>query len=330
MLAAHWQDYWANGGRGDLAIGAFEQRKFLAAHWRATFSARLLPSSALILDIASGDGAALSIAAECLEQIGRRARLLTSDAAPAAVRSAVNNVPGALGLAADAARLPLADDAASLVVSQFGIEYAGLGAFAEAARVLARDGVFSAICHIKDGVIDRECAENARLLTLMRDYDLLPSGAAAFGDFYRKGFACGEVEQRFRIAVQEFIGVLLAAPDSAAKRFLTQIMHDVSHMSARRSAYEPADAGAWFARTGDALSLYLQRMQSMRQAAMDSERIGAVAEVFYTAGFNLFEARAVAFSDGGEMAAWRIEAETPRTPIWNADAGARALSALSV
>lgn len=330
MLAAHWQDYWANGGRGDIAIGAQTQRKFLAAHWRAIFSVRPQRSNSAIVDVAAGDGAALSIAKQCLDEDGRRARLLALDAAPAAIAAALKNIPGAIGAAADAASLPLADDSAALVVSQFGLEYAGLASFAEAARVLDKDGAFSAICHFQGGMIDSECAENARLLSLMRDYELMPTARAAFADFYAKSLACGEREERFRVAAQEFIGVLLVAPESAAKRFLTRIMNDLAHMNARRRAYEPQQILEWFDQTESMLALYLQRMESMRTAALSTDDVGQIAEMFAAAGYRAFDARPVSFVENGATAAWRIEAEAVKGPAWQADAATRSVSMLSI
>lgn len=314
MGAEHWEHFWAKGGKGDHAIGAPPQRAFLARHWRSVFAARPTRSNNLIIDIAAGDGAILKIARECLDRDGRTAHLIAVDAAPSASHAACRAVTRIDGIAADAALLPFADRTIDIAVSQFGLEYAGVRAFVETARVLRNGGFFSAVCHLKGGEIEAECAENARVLQMLRDFELLERARQAWRHSFSRGAMNDTLELALRSSAQDVVGELLSAPESAAKRFLSRLMSDLSSMTARRSAYEPSEALAWLDHVEDSLHLYLQRMSSMRAAALGPDHITEIRNTFSDQGFETFNAKAAAFSDGAPMAAWIIEAEA-RPPL---------------
>ena len=60
-----------------------------------------------------------------------------------------------------ATELPLPDSSFDFVVSQFGVEYAGIDAFIEAARLVKPGGQLSLLCHYQDGYID---SKNQKML----------------------------------------------------------------------------------------------------------------------------------------------------------------------
>ncbi len=132
-----WAEYWS-GAEGAEAVGGVYRHK-LAAHWTSFFNdAGVARSKApVVVVIAAGAGVAL---ASAIEAHAGNGLFVALDYSAAAVGSALKAHIAAKGVAANAACLPFRVAFADLVISQFGIEYAGEGAFVEAARILAPGG----------------------------------------------------------------------------------------------------------------------------------------------------------------------------------------------
>ena len=308
-----WQEFWA-GGEGDAVGGA--QRHKLAAHWSAFFSGQAGRNGAapLVIDIAAGRGVALGAA---IDAFGGAGSFLAIDYAPEAAASARRALGAALAVAADAARLPLADACASAVISQYGVEYAGEGAFLEAARLLAPGGRFCSISHFRGGAIDLECSENERLLRAVANTHLFAAARAALGATFAR-HAQGDakpidpdLESAFATALGGTAEALRAAPALAARATLERFLADVSRLSARRLAFEPAEAIGWLDGMEASLGAYTKRMQSMRAAALDDAAINRIATIFSQSGLVGFRAEPLHLDDRRPPAGWIIEARRP-------------------
>lgn len=145
--AAQWSAYWASDG-GDQACLPHVPEAINAALgglW-ARF-ARGLPPGARVADLCSGNGAVL----RALHR--ERGNLVLNGYDYAAVPMA--NAGFTLTGGVDCAALPLADGSMDAVTSQFGVEYAGLAAAREAARIRRADGSMAMIVHHADSVLVR-------------------------------------------------------------------------------------------------------------------------------------------------------------------------------
>lgn len=311
--AAPWQEFWAGGGKVDQALGGETQRIFLSRRWTQFFSSVAISPSPVIVDLAAGAGAIFRIAAPILRERACSPAFVAVDAAFAAA-AARREARHFLGVAANAALLPIADAAAEIVVSQFGVEYAGEAAFAEAARILAPSGAFCAVAHYRGGAIEAECAENARLMAAAGIEALTACARKALAAAYersrksKKPLVDEEAEASLRNAMAQAIAGAEAAPESAAKTALARFLGDLARLCVRRFAYEPDEALAWIDAMAAALSAYRRRMEAMQRTALDERRIEAIARNFAASGFAVFSARPTAFIEGGPPAAWTIEA----------------------
>ena len=133
--ADDWSNYWRGRtaeSSGAALVGAgVESDAELSAFWQAVFSSA--SSEAQVLDLACGAGSALRHAADA----GIR-RIAGADISSDALKALEKAVPGAITTECSAADTPFEDGMFNYVVSQFGIEYAGLlAATKEAARLLA-------------------------------------------------------------------------------------------------------------------------------------------------------------------------------------------------
>ena len=308
-----WQEFWA-GGEGGEAVGGAQRHK-LAARWSAFFAdAPQADRPPVVVDIAAGRGVALAAAMQAFAGAGTFLALDYSAAAAAAAQRALSP---AIGAAADAARLPLRDHCANAVISQYGVEYAGLGAFAEAARILAPGGRFCAIAHYRGGAIDAECAENERLIAAASGPALFKAARRSLTETFRRraqGSAqLGDagLDRAFSAALAAASQTIAPAQPSAAKATLARFLDDLARLSARRLAYEAKDALGWIAGMEASLGAYLRRMQSMRAAALDQSSIDLIGAIFAQSGLVDFRAAPFVLDESRPPAAWVIEARRP-------------------
>lgn len=157
MWEAFWRESTVDGCT--LAFPA-AARGGLAAGWQCAFAR--LARGARILDVGCGKGAVLNCAAA-----SGLANLVGVDLAPAAVLAGNGfEIHGGV----DARALPFSDRSFDVVVSQFGLEYAGLEqSVDEAARVCRHKLIF--LLHAADGIIVEQAAEQVSHAKLL-DHDL--------------------------------------------------------------------------------------------------------------------------------------------------------------
>lgn len=162
-MSAEWSRYWARETSGACLPGAppavqnalIDAWKGLLSREFAVFRGQNRPIQ--LLDIASGGGAVLKILLESpLEVVG-----IGVDAADVGPAAAALGVRGGI----DAHALPFPDSAFDVVTSQFGLEYCGQSAWAEAVRVLAPGGRLMLICHHRDSAA---VLHNGRRLAAMQ------------------------------------------------------------------------------------------------------------------------------------------------------------------
>lgn len=147
--ANEWGSYWTNeSAAGEVFVGKDgNTHPGIVAFWRQAFEQ--LPAQLKIIDLASGAG---SVFQHLPKDHG--AQLFAADISDEALELMKTRIPKVITNTCSADALPYQDAEFGMVVSQFGIEYAGDDAFTEAVRVLAPDGQLKMLCHIHDGHID--------------------------------------------------------------------------------------------------------------------------------------------------------------------------------
>jgi SAM-dependent methyltransferase len=291
-------------------------RRKLGAVWAQTLAAspdgqRTPP---LVVDVAAGAGFALRAAYHALKG---RGRFFAVDYSAAAVATATGGREAFLGFAADASVLPLAHQCADLVISQFGIEYAGERAFADAARILAPAGRFCSISHLAGGAIEQECAENERLLFGVQKLAVIQAARTTLAASYTRQPKSDPQpidrakEAAFEAALAEARSMVRVAQPLAARATVERFLQDLRRLCTRRFAFAPDEAIAWLDGMDASLSAYLKRMQSMRASALDRQKIEAIASQFFGSGLAGFDARTLSLDESKPPAAWLITAFRP-------------------
>lgn len=281
--AQAWDTYW----RGTRESAAHEKggalEPVLRAHWDEVFAGTLAARpDALALDIACGNGALADHARR-----HRGGRLICADYSLAALRNLLQRDSGTPVLVADALYPPFAARSLDLVVSQFGLEYAGVEAIRAASELVTPGGTIALVLHLRGGAIHEECACNAALIREIEDCDLLTRAAAAF----RAGFALDpdrpDTVEAFRQAERALAPALKTVETmldthgrDAIAGLADQLYGDIAHMYRRMGAYELSDILGWCDGMQGQITAYRERMAAMVAAGFTASEIeGLVSEL---------------------------------------------------
>ncbi|MFU8764631.1 MAG: class I SAM-dependent methyltransferase [Haliea sp.] len=307
--AAAWDNYWRETRERAAHKDGGPQEALLAAFWHELFSRRLTANPPLrILDLACGNGVVTGIMREIIPGLS----VHCADYSPQALMELERRHPGNLRVVADAARLPYRDASFDLVVSQYGVEYAGAEAILEAARLLVPGGTLALLVHVFEGAIYRECERNRDVVTAIRALDILTLARSAFAAGFALNAGAGspaafkQAERAFTPAVRGLEQLLREAGPGAADGLPGQLYQDIAHMYRRMSAYVPEDILDWLEGMARELDAYQGRMQSMLDAALPRERLLSLQAQLRARGFDGPPLRSLAVKDQSPAAAWAL------------------------
>ncbi|MFN2287739.1 MAG: class I SAM-dependent methyltransferase [Chromatocurvus sp.] len=312
--AAHpadaWDAYW-QGTRETAAHdkgGALEP--VLKTHWDTVFTRVLADCpDPLVLDIACGNGALADHARRHKADL----QLICSDYSLGALRNLLQRAPDNLAVAADAFYPPFAAGSLDLLVSQFGIEYAGIEAIVAASDLVAPGGTLALVVHLREGAIHEECARNEALIRDIEACGLLARSAAAF----RAGFALNPDDattvDAFRQAERELapalrtVEALLGTHGSAAAAGLAHRLYsDIAHMYRRMGAYELSDVLAWLEGMQGQLVAYRQRMAAMVAAGLEPAAIERIVSELSARDWRCCVNEGLRVADDAPQFAWAL------------------------
>ena len=311
-----WEAYWRLTREASALKDGGPQDEALARFWRAVLAriAGRLPIR--VLDVACGNGAVTSAAYEAASGPAGALEAIGTDRAGAAIAAYRGRFPGVLAAVADAARLPFPDLSFDVVASQFGIEYAGLPAFGEAARLVAPGGLLAAVIHMAGGAIHRECLASRTAMARVAASGILPAArevfhrgaAVARGQGSRSAFR--EADARLAVAVRQVEGVLGEFGAAVAGGTVHRLYGDLAHMYGRLAAYDPAEVAAWADRMTREIVAYEGRMAAMLEAAVDAAGVDEAASRCTAQGLVVLAREQLhAGPDGGVPAAWVLLCE---------------------
>lgn len=278
--ADHWDTYWSDGNQAAYAA-AGPLQALLDQHWNKVASRAAPRGGMRVLDIAAGSGAgSRSLLKFCEAQ--DLPEVIALDVSWEAVRQARQRHQPAIQAAAD--RLPVAGGVIDLVISQFGLEYAGPSAVEEVARVTRRGGRIELLMHHRAGALQRENECNLGAVAGFIDSAVLPAFAALVAAAPE---ARAAKETVFAQAVQACGAALHQWGRDAAGGALLQLYRDLAAMHARLDHQDPAEVARWADQTGRGLVAYAERMRHMLHAALDAQGVGHYCELLGQAGFEV-------------------------------------------
>lgn len=320
---ADWSNYWLGrtaGEVGDALVGGggvgIEHSTELADFWISALEG-FEPNIAL-LDLACGAGSVLRHA----HKLGfeNLSGIDISDDAITAMHAMIN---GATGIVGPVDKMPMDDAQYDVVVSQFGFEYAGselaiLNTAKEAVRVLTPNGKFIAVCHFKNGGIDREVSGHLEEIKELEATSFVQASKDLFVALFAAEANPSEFNQtNLNQAVQalteprENLNDWLrrnSSGDGQIKQLGQHLFSGAADLFARRQAYALEDIAGWLNGMQFEIDAYKGRMASMKQAALDQKMCGAILDVFEQAEYTPSPPKPLHFGDETEPAAWILMA----------------------
>lgn len=294
-----WSEYWEQeGAQGEVFVSIKGKRHpVLAEHWQELFAA--IEAGSRVLDVASGAG---SIFASLPD--GHGLKLYASDIAPAALEQLSKRIQGVTTAEASADSLPFDDRSFDVVVSQFGIEYAGIGAFAEAGRVVDSGGRLVVLAHIEDGYIDtnnkaqlaeakltKECAFIARAIELTK---------AAFANDPDR---LAKEEQ----AMIPLISTMGEAVGRCRQGVHAYLLGGFRKLYENRRQYDESDIVGWLEGMAGEVDRSIDRLTRIRSVALGEQQIETVRADLQ--GLSFTDLVVEPYMAGHERPlAWRIDA----------------------
>ncbi|MEP4145900.1 MAG: class I SAM-dependent methyltransferase [Halioglobus sp.] len=302
-----WDTYWRGTHDNAAHREGGPQEEVLARFWSKVFSSPAAKTSNM-LDIACGNGAVTGHAITNAVN----ADLFCTDYSYSAMIELRKRHLMANCAVADAAQLPWADGSFGLVVSQFGLEYAGSDALLEAARLVAPGGCLAVVVHLHGGGIYRECDENKEVVDAIADTRLLALARLAFkgGFALNRGEASVEAfkasERAFTPAVRGLEDILRRYGSSAADGLPKQLYSDVASMYSRMSSFEEDEVMRWIDGMEKELEAYHGRMQSMLHAAVSEVKMEQLLTQLQQTGFDENPPQILRMGQDSEPAAWAL------------------------
>ncbi len=310
-----WDSYWANSKRvGEVGVGG-PKDEALQQFWSAFFVALLSAgaSQPRILDLGSGDGAVAGFALEAAASESHAIEVHCLDLSPAALSLVKRQFPAIVPLCASAADIPTANGRFHAVVSQFGMEYAGIDAVAETARVLSPGGRFAAVLHQRGGAIFEECQAIAEALQATQDSGVLDAfstflkSACALRDGHGTQAEFAAADKALAPCVQALEAVLRRVGREGAGGMIFGIYSDIAHMYQRPYNYSADDVAQWAHRVEGELLAFEHRMRAMTDAALDEAGLNNWRRELDLAGVELAPSATLAMGPQQRSAAWILQ-----------------------
>lgn len=271
-----WSDYWANDGAGGEVFVNPKGQKHpaLTRHWQQIFAG--LKENAQVIDLASGGG---SIYAHLPES--HSFDLHAVDISQEALEMLVKRIPGVTTTVCSADSVTYDDGLFDLVVSQFGVEYAGIEAFSEAARMVATGGKLAALCHYKDGYIDsRNSAELAGAI-LAKDSGFVDKAIAVTEAAFSKG---SDAQMNTATTFAPAEKLLAEAVDKDQSGVHIHLYQGFRKLFEHRQQYNASDITTWLTQMHDELDDNIDRLTRMCDAALSRDDMDRVCELLRAQG----------------------------------------------
>lgn len=298
MSQNSWSNYWKgreNGSTG--ALTGVESDQELQAFWASALQDG--PRERPLLDLACGAGTVLKQAANLGYQ-----DLTGLDYSAEAIAVLKNDMPSVKTVTASASETGLDAGGYAMIVSQFGLEYAGAqAAFTEAARLCAADGKIITVMHMTGGAIEAEVKNHAAHCQTILDSAYIPSARAFFEGAYANDTEAGDIAAKAMTQARDVMTKVII-PDEHS--LAAHLMAGASELWSKRANYILSDITGWLDGMQAEVEAYHARMTAMLNAALDEEAVSACADFLRTKGFKVDTAP---LSLSGHDAAWTLHAQ---------------------
>lgn len=310
QVAQSWDTYWH--GTGD--VGAYSSggvnHPAILAFWDEFFhTVKRDYTDPKIIDIASGNGAVVERA---LAVFGDEQPDFTClDVSDAAIANIRDRFPGVDGIVTDARAIPLDSGSFDIATSQFGVEYAGLEAIDEVARLPGASGRLALLLHSQSGSIHRECVESLDAIVRLQESRFIPYAI----DMFSAGFEAvrGADRAPYEASAKQ-LAPAIAVLETIMKQYgqhvagdtIARLYNDVGQIHQRIQHYEPGEVLDWLNRMSGELDAFAGRMSSMSNCAIDSETFEQIVAGLRNRDYTIARAEPLVIPDHDLPLAWAL------------------------
>lgn len=295
-----WQDFWKSGRVASCVPREGANRAELDAWWREFFAA--CPDGSRILDIATGNGIVLRLAAALASESARRFELTGVDLAPIDPNRDVAESPLAaarfLG-GTPAERLPFDAGDFDVVVSQYGLEYADLErALAEATRVAAPGARLNWLAHSPDSLVVRQNREQHGEIDFLLDRGGPLAAMERLTTALRRGRRPDSAMAKLDATMRAAEAYCRQHPPA---RLVTELCSGLAELANRWQRYRPQDLAQAVEHNRRELLAHRQRLADMEHAALTPARLAAVRLALVEPAWEALSIEPLAVGAGGEI-----------------------------
>ena len=310
QVASSWNTYWHGTGNVGAYSSGGVSHPAIQTFWDEYFQTVQQEFDALkIIDIASGNGAVVERALAVFADV--QPEFTCVDVSAAAIANIRKRFPQVSGVVADARSIPLVSGSFDVATSQFGVEYAGLDAIDEAARLLRPGGQLALLLHSQAGSIHEECRASLDAIVRLQESKFIPYVVEMFS----AGFAAvrgadrapyDEAGKQLDPAVRTLEAIMLEYGEHVAGDTIARLYGDVARIHNEIQHYEPVEVIEWLQKMGGELDAYAGRMSSMADAAIDGEAFERICASLRDQGYTT--KRAEPLKAGDQELAWVLVA----------------------
>lgn len=311
-----WDNYWAGTANDSAYSNGGVNHPSIFAYWSTFFDEQLAKvprgEAIALADVACGNGALTAIALDKLED--SILAVTAVDISTAAIEQLASRFPNVNGIVSDVNEILLEDEAFDLVVSQFGIEYAGSNAYEEAMRLTKKGGSLALMLHCKDGMIFKESQINLEAISAIKSSKLLIVAKALFD----AGFDMlkGGERRKFEDSAKDFSGAIVALEELMRKYgkevgggFVFKLYNDLADIYESLNSYDPEGLALWLENLDREIAAYEARMASMTAAAIDDSEFNDLKATIESKGFTVELADKLFSPNSPLPLAWVVRAQ---------------------
>ncbi|GAB3031450.1 class I SAM-dependent methyltransferase [Bowmanella dokdonensis] len=306
-----WESYWQSGNRDQALIADANVQSFIDQYWVLQLQAAIHGHTiGTALELGCGAGSLAPTIKHYLHGSVVGPLTVYLDISHSAL-ARLNTVHASAALVqADMARLPFRNDSIDLILSQFGIEYAGTQAFCDSAGLLTSNGILIALCHHQDGCLVDRAKQAQRLLTEIVSCGMLPAAHFALTTL----FDCIEGRQAHARFVEadtllspkvQAVGLLVRqhSHERLVIPWLSKFCRDFAAIYHHPQNYPRSASMVWLDNMIRELPAYLDRMQQLITASLSNTCIELIQSRLGQAGF-AFQAEPLSVK--GQLFAWSL------------------------
>ena len=197
--------------------------------------------------------------------------------------------------------------------SQFGVEYAGLEAIDEAARLITPGGQLALLLHNEEGSIHQECTASLDAILRLQESKFIPYSMQMLSAGFE---ACRGADRapyenaatQLAPAVQALEAIMTQYGEHVAGDTIVRLHGDVDRIHRNIQRYEPAEVLDWLKRMDEELDAYAGRMSSMCDCAIDRETFDRICAGLRDRDYTIKRAEPLVTPDQGLPLAWALVA----------------------